>query len=71
MLHLSYYQGERIVNVGGTECPCGGTHIKNTSWIGAMVVTKMKKVSKILTLCVYVHISCVHILYVHILYVCI
>jgi len=39
--------GERIVNVGGTECPCGGTHVKNTSWIRGMSITKIKKVRKI------------------------
>ena len=38
------FVGERIVNVGGTECPCGGTHVKNTGWIGGMSITKIKKV---------------------------
>ena len=37
--------GERSVNVGGTQCLCGGTHVKNTSEIVGVTVTKMKKVS--------------------------
>ena len=36
--------GERVVNVGGTECMCGGTHVKNTADIGAFTATKIKKV---------------------------
>lgn len=38
--------GERLVNVGGAECPCGGTHVKNTSEIASLTVTKIKKVLK-------------------------
>ena len=36
--------GERIVNVGGTECACGGTHVKNTADIHGVTVTRIKKV---------------------------
>ncbi|KAL5457304.1 hypothetical protein EMCRGX_G034552 [Ephydatia muelleri] len=36
-------QGERIVNVGGTSCACGGTHVKNTSDIRGVLATKIKK----------------------------
>ena len=36
--------GEREVNVGGTPCMCGGTHVKNTSEIRGITVTKIKKV---------------------------
>ena len=32
------------MNVGGTGCPCGGTHVKNTSEIVSLTVTKIKKV---------------------------
>ena len=37
--------GDREVNVGGTACMCGGTHVGNTSEIGGITVTKIKKVS--------------------------
>ena len=30
--------------MGGVECPCGGTHVKNVADIGAVRVTKIKKV---------------------------
>ena len=36
--------GERVVNVGGVGCPCGGTHVKNTVDIRGVTVTKIKKV---------------------------
>ena len=36
--------GERVVNVGGVSCPCGGTHVKNTADIKGVTVTKIKKV---------------------------
>lgn len=36
-------QGERIVNVGGVSCACGGTHVKNTSDIRGVSATKIKK----------------------------
>ncbi len=36
--------GERVVNVGGVGCPCGGTHVKNTADIRGVTVTKIKKV---------------------------
>ena len=34
-----------MVNVGGTSCACGGTHVKNTNVIGGITVTKIKKAS--------------------------
>ena len=43
------YIGERIVDVGGTECMCGGTHVKNTADIRHFTATKIKKVSLIYT----------------------
>ena len=50
ILHIIYlwiytYIGDREVNVGGTACMCGGTHVRNTSEIGGITVTKIKKVS--------------------------
>ena len=36
--------GERVVDVGGVGCPCGGTHVKNTADIKSVTVTKIKKV---------------------------
>ena len=30
--------------MGGTGCMCGGTHVKNTSEILGLTVTKIKKV---------------------------
>ena len=36
--------GERVVNVGGVGCPCGGTHVKSTADIRGVTVTKIKKV---------------------------
>ena len=41
---LLHHAGERIVNVGGTGCACGGTHVKNTADIRGITVTKIKKV---------------------------
>ncbi len=41
---LIIYSGERIVSVGGSECPCGGTHVKNVTDIRGITVTKIKKV---------------------------
>ena len=34
--------------MGGTPCMCGGTHVKNTSEIKGLTVTKIKKVGYIL-----------------------
>lgn len=34
-----------MVNVGGTECMCGGTHVKNTADIRTFTATKIKKVN--------------------------
>ena len=39
-------KGDREVNVGGTACMCGGTHVRNTSEIGGITVTKIKKTKK-------------------------
>lgn len=44
IITVIFYLDEREVNVGGTSCMCGGTHVKNTQEIGGVVVTKMKKV---------------------------
>ena len=33
-----------MVNVGGTECMCGGTHVQNTADIRYFTATKIKKV---------------------------
>lgn len=33
----------RYVEMGGVGCPCGGTHVKDTSEIGQIVITKIKK----------------------------
>lgn len=33
-----------MVDVGGVDCPCGGTHVKNTADIKGITVTKIKKV---------------------------
>ena len=33
-----------MVDVGGTECMCGGTHVKNTADIRHVTATKIKKV---------------------------
>ena len=46
MLHcMCILLGERMVNVGGAVCACGGTHVKNTADIRGVTVTKIKKVS--------------------------
>ena len=34
-----------MVNVGGTECMCGGTHVRNTADIRTFTATKIKKVN--------------------------
>eukprot|EP00038_Savillea_parva_P011285 m.196434 g.196434 ORF g.196434 m.196434 type:complete len:333 (-) comp19805_c0_seq1:12-1010(-) len=39
-------QGLRVVNVGGCTCPCGGTHVKNTSELKSITVTRIKKAKK-------------------------
>jgi len=31
-----------MVNVGGTACACGGTHVKNTADVPGLTVTKIK-----------------------------
>lgn len=33
----------RIVDVADLDCPCGGTHVKTTSELGTITVTKIKK----------------------------
>jgi len=42
--------GDRIVSVGGTECPCGGTHVKNVTDIRGITITKIKKVYYLVSL---------------------
>lgn len=37
--------GERVVAVGGLECMCGGTHVKNTLDIKGATALRIKKVS--------------------------
>jgi len=32
----------RIVSMAGVGCPCGGTHVRNTSEIGRVVVQGVK-----------------------------
>ena len=39
-----------MVNVGGTECACGGTHVKNTADIVGITITKIKKVTMIISI---------------------
>ena len=39
-----------MVNVGGTECACGGTHVKNTADIVGITITRIKKVNYIVFL---------------------
>lgn len=41
-------KNEREVNVGGTTCMCGGTHVKNTAEIKGLKVTKIKKVRNVI-----------------------
>lgn len=36
------------MNVGGTKCPCGGTHVKSTGEIGCIRATKITKKKKII-----------------------
>eukprot|EP00930_Biecheleria_cincta_P014308 TRINITY_DN12369_c0_g2_i1.p1 TRINITY_DN12369_c0_g2~~TRINITY_DN12369_c0_g2_i1.p1 ORF type:complete len:451 (+),score=83.80 TRINITY_DN12369_c0_g2_i1:175-1527(+) len=42
-VRVSYKDDVRYVEMGGVECPCGGTHVKDTSEIGQIVITKIKK----------------------------
>ena len=44
MLVVRVCAGERVVDVGGSECPCGGTHVKGVADIRGLTVTKIKKV---------------------------
>ena len=53
LITIIFYLDEREVNVGGTSCMCGGTHVKNTEEIGGVVVTKMKKVCQYIILYYY------------------
>ena len=41
--------GERVVEIAGQGCPCGGTHVKNLALIKGIKVTKIKKVNVLLT----------------------
>ena len=47
VVRVCVLSGERMVNVGGTVCACGGTHVKNTADIQGVTVTKIKKVRDI------------------------
>ncbi|CAM9339750.1 unnamed protein product, partial [Phaeothamnion confervicola] len=38
----AHRQQTRIVSVGGTSCPCGGTHVRSTGELGDITVTKIK-----------------------------
>ena len=40
-----------MVDVGGTECMCGGTHVKNTADIRHVTATKIKKVCTTRAIC--------------------
>ena len=44
--------GERVVDVGGVGCPCGGTHVKNTADIKGVTITKIKKVCVCVLMCI-------------------
>ena len=37
----------RVVNVGGLGCPCGGTHVANTSELRAVTVSAIKSKGKV------------------------
>lgn len=39
---IDYRDGRRMVTVGGEECPCGGTHVSNTSELENITITKIK-----------------------------
>ena len=39
--------GVRIVSVGGMDCPCGGTHIRDTSELGKVTVEKVVAKGKV------------------------
>jgi len=38
--------GDRIVDIAGKTCPCGGTHVAKTTELGVVTVTKAKNKSK-------------------------
>lgn len=38
--------GDRVVDIAGMSCPCGGTHVQSTSELGTVTVTKAKHKSK-------------------------
>lgn len=40
--HLDDGAQVRVVKVGDSPCPCGGTHVTKTSEIGQVEVTKIK-----------------------------
>ena len=44
----SYPETVRVVDVAGHPCPCGGTHVENTSELGKVVVTKVKRKKRII-----------------------
>ena len=39
--------GVRIVSVGGQDCPCGGTHVKDTAELGAVKLEAIKTKGKV------------------------
>jgi len=40
---VSHKDGSRLVEMAGSECPCGGTHVKDISHIGRILINKVKK----------------------------
>jgi Ser-tRNA(Ala) deacylase AlaX len=42
-LEGAIYKYNRVVEVAGCSCPCGGTHVNNTSELVGVIVTKAKK----------------------------
>ncbi len=49
------------MDVGGTECPCGGTHVKNVADIKGLTVTKIKKVSLYFVFYLYILANCMYL----------
>lgn len=36
----------RVIDFGGSSCPCGGTHVTNSADFESIVVTKVQKKGK-------------------------